>query len=154
MKKSTKYGIAILICFSCFLVMAVVALTVVISVYLFHNSSQIWPEREALPATATDVRDLHYGTRVDPDYFLKARISAEEFEIYRKSLGYVPLPEGKEKYVSWKFILLGHDISGWWVPTESRDGTYYNPKIGISTANGAVMKYEGGYLYFHSWSGY
>lgn len=156
MRKCVIYTIVALAGISSFLLMAVAVIlaAVVLGAYLFRSDCQTWAEREALPATAILVGELHYGTRVDPDYFMKAQIRAEEFELYRKGLGYIPLPEDKEKYVYWNFTLLGCDISGWWDPTDSHDRTYYNPKIGISTANGAVMKYEEGYLYFHSWSGY
>lgn len=137
------------------MIFAIYALNKAFYVYSSYSfDHRVWNERKALPASATHIQDLRFGTLDYPDYLLKARMTEEEFEPYRQKLGYILLPEDKKQYLHWQFTISSHDIRGWWDPSESSEGTYYHPDVDISREKGAVMKYEKGYVYFHYWCGY
>ena len=101
------------------------------------------PYRQALPDTASDIRE-HRGGVVDFTYLLRARITEEEFEDYVKRLGLVLKSSG----VLQAGINVGprerhDDDPDWWSPIWSVDRVY-----GIRRDGDVISaKYEGGFVY-------
>lgn len=103
--------------------------------------------RRALPSSATDIHEYgwqNYWFVPDYCYFLKAKITQEEFEAYKTKLKFVPLPEDAKEEVNW--CSWEHFVDEWWEPLSTSDGAFYDPTF--TGSDHAVMKYENGYLYY------
>lgn len=108
--------------------------------------------RRALPSSATDIHVCKPSIFwVHPDfwYLLKAKITLEEFETYRKHLKFVPITEDAKKEIHW----TGWDalVDEWWDPLTTSDGAFYDPST--QGSHRATMKYENGYLYYMETAG-
>jgi len=107
--------------------------------------------RKALPSTADEVHEYNSDRLFPPDYcyYLKAKITQEEFNAYRKRLRFAPLPQDLREEFDWS--PFGDKVEEWWDPTPSLKGAFYNP-----TATGsqrALMKYENGFVYYKETAG-
>jgi len=105
-----------------------------------------------LPSSATDIHVCKPSIFwVHPNfwYLLKAKITHEEFEIYRKRLKFIPITEDEKKEIHW----TGWDdfVDEWWDPLPTSDGSFYDPST--QGSHRATMKYENGYLYYMETSG-
>lgn len=119
---------------------------VVASISLFMLGCVLLPQspyRQALPITATDVKEYRSGT-VDFEYLLRARMTEDEFRQYVHRLGLNPVhyPPSKFPNAS-KPKSLPQGRPDWWRPIH-RAGIVYElrKKSDIISA-----KYEAGFLY-------
>jgi hypothetical protein len=108
------------------------------------------PMRRALPSTATDIHEFDRSDGFLPDYsyYLKARISSDEFQTYVERRHLKPFSEDGQydesphPWVNWRSQgQLGE--GSWWNPSVSLDGTY----VANSGDEWILAKYEHGYIY-------
>ena len=103
-----------------------------------------------LPKTATDVHEKKTASGMDIRRVLKAKITPEEFEVYRQKMGYLPAPENLKAVVLWPANWPGP----WWDPSPSKENNYYDRRLGnwvdpnFTSTDYRVMKYENGYVYY------
>ena len=130
---------------------AMVWLAIAISLVLAGSCDTLQdPPRRALPSTATDVHEHNWDTYVrDYCYILKAKITPEEFEVYRKKLKLVPIPENKKEEVDWQ---AWDNFGDWWDPSATVEGTFYNPTM--TGSQHAFTKHENGYVYYLEYAGF
>lgn len=103
--------------------------------------------KRALPPSATDIHEYswqNYWFVPDYCYFLKAKITQEEFEAYKTKLKFVPIPEDAKEEVNW--CSWEHFVDEWWDPLPTSNGAFYHPESTDSKLG--IMKYENGYLYY------
>jgi len=107
--------------------------------------------RWALPATATDVREIRFpgGLTGVGSLLIKAKMPKADFDAYREKRGFVTVPEELKSHIDWHGETNwggNDDINSWWDPSKNINGTYCHPKS--SELSYIVMKYENGYLYY------
>lgn len=103
------------------------------------------PFRRALPWSTRDVQSYSetYELSGDSYYYLKARISKEQFEKYVAKLHLIHWERDrkiKESDINWQNQL--HQKLDWWNPGLSEDDTYSKTDTDFTTA-----KFSEGYLY-------
>ena len=115
------------------------------------DSSQNAP-RKALPSTATDIHEYNWNARIalfpgDSVYFFKAKITPEEFEVYRIKLKFVPIPETMKEEALWmNYNIAKEGDIEWWDPLPTTEATFHDPTTTGSQRH--VIKYEKGYVYY------
>ena len=105
--------------------------------------------RDALPSTATDVHEYDWSDLFPGDsvYFLKAKITPQEFEAYRDELKLVPIPETMKEEILWGgYSSANKGNIEWWDPLPTMEGTFYDPAT--TGSHRIIMKYENGYVYY------
>jgi hypothetical protein len=103
-----------------------------------------------LPATATEINEVSWADGFIPDYnyWLRARVTREEFDQFVRDLELTPHTNDRQysenSWLSWSDHLLGD--TDWWHPTQNLEETY----VREGGTKWSFAKYENGYLYFRS----
>jgi hypothetical protein len=123
----------------------------VVTVVLFYGAYFVSTSEtyRSLPWSASEIRQHYWGETFLPDYeyFIKAKIPAEEFEPFARGRGLTPHTadrqySDKTRSISWSSA----EKLKWWDPSASVEGTY------VAQAGDAwvMAKYENGYLYYYA----
>ena len=107
----------------------------------------------SLPEKATEIEEWSWSDGFLPDYtyFMRARVSESGFTEFITKLD-LTLHTASRSYsqdvsmLSWHYSPEGN--VAWWNPSESLQETY----VSESSDTWTFAKYEGGFLYFHSFS--
>lgn len=129
------------------IVLAILAVTSFGLAWVWHEMN-VWPQRRALPESASDVHEWFWDDGFLPDYsyYLKARIGPDEFRPYVGKLGLAPYRQ-PPKYedgdfrINWRSRGSFHE--DWWKPSDSLDNTF----VSVDGQYWAYAKYEDGYVY-------
>ena len=126
--------------------------------FLLFGSGDPFPEagestiswRTHLPASATEIKESSWadGFLPDYDYYLRAKITEQEFDTFVGDLGLTPHTSDRiyseESALSWSGHLL--EDGSWWSPSSDLSGTF----VEEGGTQWTYAKYENGYLYFRS----
>ena len=147
MVKRKRFFIYICLFLSIFILISIF-LFIIYKSFLFQEKA-----RRLLPKSSKDVREFNWsnpGFLPDYWYALKAKMTSDEFETYRKKMGFISVPKDKwEDSNNWSGM---SGIESWWDPNGDSEVLYYNPNLSGSTK--AIMKFENGYLYYKETFGF
>lgn len=117
--------------------------------YSISPESYIDEYKSALPNTATEMKEKFYDAFPDFSYFMKAKITKEEFKDYTDKLK-LNINNDSTKY-SFKVFKGGKKELDWWKVTGKSDIFYkvYYHKDKSSISGEEYATYEDGNLYFY-----
>jgi hypothetical protein len=118
-------------------------------IYSLSPESYIDEYKSALPKTATETKEKFYDAFPDFSYFMKAKITQDEFNTYTKELK-LNINNDSTKLSS-KIFKSGKKELDWWKVTGKNDIYYkvYYHKDKSSVSGEEYATYEDGNLYFY-----
>lgn len=130
-------------------ILKIKAVYILLFLILIFNCNGQWGFRNKLTNTATQIKEWSWTELFLPDYdyYLKAKITYEEYLIFVDKINLKMYNEYEKIDVSrinWIYYI--QEIEDWWNPSEQYANTYF--KIDNDTLT--FVKYENGFLYLHS----
>ena len=120
--------------------------------FLHNENQKEWGYRKLLPKSATDIKDFYWedGFLPDYEYYLRATISREDFEIYLDSLDLV-LNTDSSKYTDeiGNMTTGGsclNEIKDWWDVESNQDSIF----VWQNGHEWNIARYIKGYLYLYA----
>lgn len=128
---------------------------IIIITFLFScKNKKEWSYKTALPETAVEVKEWYWqeGFLPDYEYYLKAKMSKQDFLKYIDTLKLVPYSDTLkfEDDILWSGLsgLFRDNVKDWWLTDENKDSSYvWNKGQEWNTA-----KYVNGCLYFYAYN--